>query len=62
MNAKRLPESEKSKLPPGAIWTNSSLTRGEGGELSWLYDPDLSDEAEKWVREIERLADARRVV
>ncbi|KAI0546148.1 kynurenine 3-monooxygenase [Xylaria curta] len=58
MNAKRLPESEKSKLPPGAIWTNSSLTRGEGGELGWLYDPDLSDEAEKWVREIERLAEA----
>jgi 2-polyprenyl-6-methoxyphenol hydroxylase-like FAD-dependent oxidoreductase len=52
MNAKRLPESEKVKLPPGAIWTDSSLTRGEGGELRWLYDADLSHEAEKWVEEL----------
>ncbi|KAI0401750.1 kynurenine 3-monooxygenase [Xylaria palmicola] len=57
MNAKRLPESEKSKLPLGAIWTDSSLTRGDGGELSWLYDSDLSDEVDKWVREIKQEAD-----
>ena len=52
MNAKRLPESEKAKLRPGAVWTDSSLTRGEGGELRWLYDPDMSDEAEKWAQEL----------
>lgn len=54
MNAKRLPESEKAKLPPGVIWTDSSLTRGEGGELSWLYDSDLDYEAHKWIQEIRR--------
>ncbi|KAI1410585.1 kynurenine 3-monooxygenase [Hypoxylon sp. FL1857] len=59
MNAKRLPESEKSKLPPGAIWTDSSLTRGEGGELQWLYNPDLSEEAERWVQELKLEAAAR---
>jgi 2-polyprenyl-6-methoxyphenol hydroxylase-like FAD-dependent oxidoreductase len=52
MNAKRLPESEKAKLPLDAIWTDSSLTRGEGGELRWLYDADMSDEAEKWAQEL----------
>ncbi|KAH6649206.1 kynurenine 3-monooxygenase [Chaetomium tenue] len=48
MNAKRLPEAEKAKLPPGAIWTNAGLTCGEGGELGWLYDVDLEEEVEKW--------------
>ncbi|OAG08639.1 kynurenine 3-monooxygenase [Paraphaeosphaeria sporulosa] len=52
MNAKRLPEAEKAKLPPNAIWTDSSLMRGEGGELRWLYDPDMSVEAEKWAQEL----------
>lgn len=52
MNAKRLPESEKAKLSPGAIWSDSSLTRGEGGELQWLYNSDLSDETEKWIQEL----------
>ena len=56
MNAKRLPESERAKLPPGAIWTDQSLTRGDGGELRWLYDPDLAQEAQKWVQEVEQAA------
>lgn len=59
MNAKRLPESEKAKLHPSAIWADSALTRGEGGELSWLYDPDMSDEAEKWVEELKLKASAQ---
>lgn len=54
MNAKRLPEAERAKLPPGAIWTDQSLTRGDGGELRWLYEPDLALEAEKWVRELDQ--------
>lgn len=56
MNAKRLPESERAKLPPGAIWNDQSLTRGDAGELRWLYDPDLAQEAEKWVEELELAA------
>jgi 2-polyprenyl-6-methoxyphenol hydroxylase-like FAD-dependent oxidoreductase len=52
MNAKRLPESERAKLPPGAIWSDQSLTRGDGGEFKWLYEPDLALEAEKWVLEL----------
>ncbi|KAI0817161.1 kynurenine 3-monooxygenase [Xylaria sp. FL0064] len=52
MNAKRLPESEKVNLPPGAIWTDSALTRGEESELGWLYNPDLSEETAKWVQEL----------
>ncbi|XXH06067.1 hypothetical protein Hte_012512 [Hypoxylon texense] len=54
MNVKRLPESERAKMPPGAIWTDQSLTRGEGGELRWLYDPDLAEEAKKWVEELKQ--------
>lgn len=54
MNAKRLPEAERAKLPPGAIWTDQSLTRGDGGELRWLYEPDLAQEALKWVEEVEK--------
>ncbi|KAK7746795.1 hypothetical protein SLS53_001983 [Cytospora paraplurivora] len=52
MNAKRLPESEKAKLPPGAIWTDASATRGEGGELDWLYNADLMGEVERWAQKI----------
>ncbi|KAF1949855.1 kynurenine 3-monooxygenase [Byssothecium circinans] len=53
MNAKRLPEAERAKLPPGAIWSDQSLTRGDGGELRWLYEPDVAKEAEKWAQELE---------
>ncbi|KAF3767985.1 hypothetical protein M406DRAFT_355801 [Cryphonectria parasitica EP155] len=56
MNAKRLPASEKAKLPPGAIWTDSSSTRGDGGELRWLYNPDLSEEVERWAQELKQKA------
>ncbi|KAI1360977.1 kynurenine 3-monooxygenase [Xylaria arbuscula] len=52
MNAKRLPESERAKLPPGAIWSDQSLTRGDGGELRWLYDPDMAQKAEEWAQEL----------
>ncbi|PVH91324.1 hypothetical protein DM02DRAFT_664114 [Periconia macrospinosa] len=53
MNAKRLPEAERVKLPPGAIWVDQSLTRGDGGELRWLYEPDLVTDAATWVQELE---------
>ncbi|KAI1135948.1 kynurenine 3-monooxygenase [Hypoxylon sp. FL0543] len=56
MNAKRLPEAEKAQLPPGAVWSDSSLTRGDGGELRWLYNPDLAQEAESWVQELKQAA------
>lgn len=59
MNAKRLPESEKAKLPPSAIWTDSSSTRGEGGELRWLYNSDPCDEAERWAQELKLKAVAQ---
>ncbi|KAI5861152.1 Nitrilotriacetate monooxygenase component A/pristinamycin IIA synthase subunit A [Durotheca rogersii] len=32
--------------------------RGDGGELRWLYDPGLAQEAEKRVRELQLSADA----
>lgn len=44
MNAKRMPEAMRAKLPPGAIWSDQSLTRGDGWELRWLYEPDLAQE------------------
>jgi 2-polyprenyl-6-methoxyphenol hydroxylase-like FAD-dependent oxidoreductase len=53
MNAKRMPEAVRAKMPPGAVWSDQSLTRGDGGELKWLYGPDLVQEAEKWVQELE---------
>ncbi|OJD24681.1 hypothetical protein ACJ73_03955 [Blastomyces percursus] len=49
MNAKRLPPAEQAKLPPGAIWTDDSATSGEGGQLRWLYEPDLDDDVAKWL-------------
>ncbi|KAI3318675.1 kynurenine 3-monooxygenase [Xylariaceae sp. AK1471] len=54
MSRKRLPESERAKLPPGAIWSDQSLTRGDGGELRWLYDPDMEQEAVKWAQELQQ--------
>ncbi|KAI0179361.1 kynurenine 3-monooxygenase [Hypoxylon sp. FL1284] len=52
MNAKRLPETERAKVPPGFFWDDQSLTRGEGGELAWLYGPDLAQEARTWMEEL----------
>lgn len=49
MNAKRLPPTEQAKLPPGAIWEDESATRGEGGQLRWLYEPDLDEDVAKWI-------------
>lgn len=49
MNAKRLPPAEQAKLPPGAIWEDESATRGEGGQLRWLYEPDLDEDVIKWL-------------
>ncbi|KZV94357.1 kynurenine 3-monooxygenase [Exidia glandulosa HHB12029] len=51
MNVKRLPEAERAKQP-GAFWNDAGATRGEGGQLRWLYEPDLAQEAEKWVAEL----------
>ena len=49
MNAKRLPPAEQAKLPPGAIWSDGGKTRGDGGQLRWLYQPELRREAESWL-------------
>ncbi|KLJ12372.1 hypothetical protein EMPG_09537 [Blastomyces silverae] len=49
MNAKRLPPAEQAKLPPSAIWTDDSATSGAGGQLRWLYEPDLDEDVAKWL-------------
>lgn len=49
MNARRLPPAEQAKLPPGTIWEDDSATRGEGGQLRWLYDPDLDKDMAEWL-------------
>jgi len=51
MNAKRLPASEKAKLPVGAIWADEGATRGDGGQLGWLYTPNLTQVVDTWVSE-----------
>ena len=48
MNANRLPPVEQAKLPSGAIWSDEGLTRGEGGQLRWLYQPELHQDVEHW--------------
>ena len=53
MNAKRMPPAEQAKLPPGTIWSDESATRGEGGQLRWLYEPDLDEDVAKWLAERE---------
>ncbi|KAI0424554.1 kynurenine 3-monooxygenase [Xylaria sp. FL1042] len=60
MNAKRLPESEKARLPPGAVWTEASLTSKECGELCWLYNANMFEEAEKWAQELKLKAAAQK--
>ncbi|KAL2368273.1 hypothetical protein RJZ57_007345 [Blastomyces gilchristii] len=49
MNPKHLPPAEQAKLSPGAIWTDDSATSGEGGQLGWLYEPDLDEDVAKWL-------------
>ncbi|EQL30581.1 hypothetical protein BDFG_06973 [Blastomyces dermatitidis ATCC 26199] len=49
MNPKHLPPAEQANLPPGAIWTDDSATSGEGGQLGWLYEPDLDEDVAKWL-------------
>ncbi len=51
MNAKRLPAIERAKLVESSIWKDESSTRGEGGQLRWLYDIDLDEVVDQWVRE-----------
>ncbi|CAI6288319.1 unnamed protein product [Periconia digitata] len=49
MNAKRLPASEKAKLPKDTIWSDEGATRGDGKQLSWLYTLDLLQEVNAWI-------------
>ncbi|KAG5301912.1 kynurenine 3-monooxygenase [Histoplasma ohiense] len=49
MNAKRLPPAEQAKLPPGSVWADDSATTGEGGQLRWLYEPDLDEDVAEWL-------------
>ena len=48
LNAKPLPPAEQAKLPPGAIWSDEGASRGEGGQLRWLYQPELRQEVDNW--------------
>lgn len=50
MTVKRLPEAVRARLPPRTF--RDEVTSGGGGQLGWLYLPDLAVEAEKWVEEI----------
>ncbi|PVI00653.1 kynurenine 3-monooxygenase [Periconia macrospinosa] len=49
MNAKRLPASEKAKLPKNMIWSDEGATRGDGRQLAWLYTPDLLQVVDAWI-------------
>lgn len=50
VNARRLPLAEQAKLPPGAVWKDESEFKGEGGQLRWLYEPDLDKVVSSWVQ------------
>lgn len=50
MTIKRLPEMVRAKLPPRTF--RDEVTSGGGGQLNWLYLPDLAAEAKRWVEEI----------
>lgn len=49
MNNKRLPAAEQARLAKGSIWRDESATRGEGGQLKWLYEPRLEENISSWV-------------
>ena len=51
MNAKRLPPAEQAKLPPGTIWKDEGKTHGDGGQLQWLYQPQLQHQVDSWFAE-----------
>ena len=55
VNARRLPLAEQAKLPPGAIWKDDSSVSGEGGQLRWLYEPDLDQVVASWAEEKAKL-------
>ena len=50
MNARRLPPAEQAKLPPGSIWQND-VTKGDGEQLRWLYEPDIEKDIASWVKQ-----------
>ncbi|TQS32836.1 hypothetical protein Golomagni_06837 [Golovinomyces magnicellulatus] len=50
MNVKRLPEAERSKMPPGSVWSDQNLTKGSNGELGWLYNIDIAKEVQSWTQ------------
>lgn len=49
MNNKRLPAAEQEMLARESVWQDESKTRGEGGQLGWLYHPRLDEEVLSWV-------------
>ncbi|MCJ1416418.1 hypothetical protein MMC32_002753 [Xylographa parallela] len=53
INAKRLPPSEQAKLAAGSIWKGEDL-ENEGGQLRWLYEPELKKHVIAWTEEIGR--------
>ena len=54
MNAKRLPPAEQAKLAAGSIWKGEDV-QGEGGQLRWLYEPELDKEVAAWVEKTGRV-------
>lgn len=49
MNNKRLPAAERARLAKESVWRDESATRGEGGQLRWLYEPHLDEKMLSWV-------------
>lgn len=49
MNNKRLPAADRARLAKESIWRDESATRGEGGQLKWLYEPRLEEDVSSWV-------------
>jgi hypothetical protein len=54
MNAKRLSASEKANLSEDTVWSGEEATRGDGGQLAWLYIPDFLQVVDAWLTEAKK--------
>lgn len=52
MNNMRLSGEEKAKLPKEKVWHDQTTESGEGGQLGWLYLPDIQKDMKDVVAKV----------
>lgn len=52
MNAKRLPPAEQAKLQASEIWKGEGNVSDSGGQLRWLYVPNIDEHVSEWAQKM----------